>query len=183
MSLTFEGDGTISGFDAGLSGFGGLVAVKHVLKTNTQSSPVTAGGTVAVSGLSITHTLSDATNKLIISAYFGAAGTTQNRGGVGLIVLDGSTPLAVGASPGSRGPVTAGGSVSDTSPATTTIVTMPSATFVYEPGDTNSHTYSVSAYNFDTVTQTLYINRTRNDADDVFNPRTASGLIIQEVSV
>jgi hypothetical protein len=60
---------------------------------------------------------------------------------------------------------------------------MPSVTFVYEPGDTASHTYTVRAINIESSTRTLYINRYESDADVADRSRASSGFVIQEVKV
>ena len=159
---------------------GGLVAVKHALFTGTQTNSTAAGADFAVTDLSITHTLADAANKLIISAYIGAAGNTFQRAEVGLRVADGSTLIGVGDAAGSRTRVGAGGLASQTN---LNSVTMPAVTFVYEPGDTNAHTYTVRAANIDTSTQTVYINRSEGDDSASFRVRASSGLVIQEVKV
>ena len=180
MSLTFEGDGTISGFDAGLSGFGGLVAVKHAIFTGTQSASVTAGSNVAVTDLSITHALSNAGNKLIISAYFGVAVNSFGVPNVGLGVADDGTLIAIGDAAGSRVPVTVGAGANDNQ---VDYSQGKAATFVYEPGDTASHVYTVRAININAGTRTLYINRDLTDTDSANWARASSALVIQEVSV
>jgi hypothetical protein len=53
---------------AGLSAAGGLVDVKSAIFTGTQTGSVAAGGSLAITDLSITHEVADASNKLIISA-------------------------------------------------------------------------------------------------------------------
>jgi hypothetical protein len=166
---------------AGLSAAGGLVAVKSALFTGTQTASVTASSNVAVTDLTITHTLADAANKLIISAYLGAAANSEGYGNVGLGVADDATLIALGASAGSRSLVGAGGLVSSSDAVWVT--TMPSVTFVYEPGDTSSHTYTVRAINIVSATRTIYINRSENDADSQNRQRAASGFVIQEVQV
>jgi len=166
---------------AGLSAAGGLVAVKSALFTGTQTASVTAGSNVAVTNLSITHTLADADNKLIISAYLGAAATAFQTGQVGLAVADDGTLISIGDTDGSRTRVAAGGRVAGLE--TTSTVTMPSVTFVHEPGDTNAHTYTVRAINIRSDTQTLFINRSENDSDTAAVPRSSSSLIIMEVKV
>ena len=180
MSLTFEGDGTISGFDAGLSGFGGLVAVKHAIFTGTQSASVAAGANFAVTDLSITHEVADASNKLIISAFIGAAGHSQGSGQVGIAVHDGTGLIAIGNADGSRTRLTAGGNVGDYIVGLT--VTMPSVTYVHTPG-AGSKTYTVRAINVYSSTQSMYINRSEGTTDNGQFPRAVSSLVIQEVSV
>jgi hypothetical protein len=162
-------------------GGGGLVAVKSALFTGTQTASVTAGSNVAVTNLSITHTLADAANKLIISAYFGAAASSTGRGTVGLAVADDGTLIGIGDAEGDRTRVGAGGRVDDGGQAE--VVNMPSVMFVYEPGDAASHTYTVRAINIRVETQTVYINRSEDDSDSASRPRSSSGLVIQEVKV
>jgi len=165
--------------DAGLDAAGGLVDVKSALFTGTQSNSTAAGANFAVTDLSITHTLSDASNKLIISAYLGAAATTEQYGNVGLAVADDGTLFGIGDAASNRTRVGAGGQVDDQ--GTTALVTMPSVTLVYEPGDTASHTYTVRAINMSASTQTLYINRSQDDNDAATRPRASSSFVIQEV--
>jgi hypothetical protein len=166
---------------AGLDAAGGLVAVKHALFTGTQTNSTAAGANFAVDDLTITHTLADAANKLIISAYFGAAGTSFAQGLVGLAVADDGTLIGIADADGSRTRVGAGGSV--TANTSTSVVTMPSISFVYEPNDTNSHTYTVRAINIDANTRTLFINRSESDDNAAARPRATSGFVIQEVKV
>jgi len=159
---------------------GGLVAVESALKTDTFSASVAAGGNVAVTDLSITHEVSDPANKLIISAFFGNAASTNGRGAVGLAVHDGSGLINVGDSLGSRTEVSAGGITNNAS--NSFVVTMPAVTFIYTPGS-GSKTYTVRAQNISGTTQTVYINRNQNDSDTSGNQRAVSSLVIQEVAV
>ena len=167
--------------DSGLDAAGGLVAVKHALFTGTQTNSTAAGADFAVTNLSITHTLADASNKLIISAYLGVAGSNAGLGGVGLAVADDGTLIGIGNSGGNRTRVGAGGQVAANTAVW--IATMPSVTFVYEPGDTASHTYTVRALNINASTQTIYINRSAGDSNSAGTPRGSSGFVIQEVMV
>jgi len=182
MSLSLAGNGTVTGFDPVASGFGGLVAVKHALKTDTETfSSVAAGANVAVTGLSVTHAMASASNRLLITAFFGAAASSQQNGAVGIAVADGGTLIGIGDADGTRTRVSAGGAVAGAT--ATTVTTMPSITFVYEPGDTTSRTYTVRAINIRQDARTLYINRNEADAANENSPRGASALVVQEVAV
>ena len=167
----------------GLDAVGGLVAVKHALFTGTQTNSTAAGANFAVTDLSITHTLADASNKLIISAYFGAASESQGFARVGIAVADDGSLINIGDASGSRTRIGAGGLGALRGTASDNTVTFPSMTFVYEPGDTSSHTYTVRAINIYSVSQTVYINRTEQDSDNGNFQRASSGLVIQEVKV
>jgi len=166
----------------GLDAARGLVAVKHALFTGTQTNSTASGADFAVTDLSITHTLADSSNKLIISAYFGAAANSAGKGEVGIAVADDGTLIGLGDAVGSRIRVGAGGIVAS-SASETNVASMPSVTFVYEPGDTNSHTYTVRAINIRSDTRTLYINRSEDDANSANRFRASSGFVIQEVNV
>lgn len=182
MSLSLAGNGTITGFDAGASGFGGLVAVKHALKTNTQTNSTASMDSFAVTDLSITHTLADSANKLIIVVTLGMTANADNRGGVGISVLDGSTLIGGAAAAGSRTLLTvANGRLTNSGDSQTGAAV--TSTFVYEPGDTAAHTYAVHAVNTVGSTQTIYINRTESDADAATSIRSGSSLVIMEVAV
>jgi hypothetical protein len=165
----------------GLDAAGGLVAVKHALFTGTQTNSTASGANFAVDDLTITHTLADAANKLIIFAYFGAAGHSVGVAQVGIAVADTGTLIGIGDAASSRTRVGAGGAVGAAFFDET--LTMPSVTFVYEPGDTASHTYTVRAINIAEATQTVYINRSEQDSDTPQYARATSGLVIQEVKV
>ena len=168
---------------AGLDAAGGLVAVKHVLKTNTfVASSIAGGANVAVDDLSITHTVADAANRLIITAYFGVAGSSSGHGSTGIAVAQDATLIAIGGSDGNRTPVGAGGWTSAVTGVDQIVVSTPSVTFVHTPG-AGAKTYTVHAINVRSVTETLYVNRTQADTNSGDYPRAASALVIQEVKV
>ena len=166
--------------DSGALPTGSVIQVQSALKTDTFSSSVTAGDNVAVTDLSITHTMRSSSNKLIISAYFGLAGSSAQRGECGIAVAKDGTLIGVGDTAGSRTVVGAGGRVNQTD--ANTVIAMPSVQFVYAPGDTSSHTYTVRAVNISGSTRTLYVNRSESDSDGAFNSRGSSALVIQEVA-
>ena len=156
---------------AGLSAAGGLVAVKHVLKTDTFVSGSVAGGdNVAVPDLEITHEVADANNRLIITALLGQR--SSNVGATGIAVHDGTNFIAIGDAAGSRVRVSSGFSVN----------TQAIANFVHTPG-TGSKTYTVRLFNINQTSGTLFVNRLPDDADNAANARYVSSLIIQEVKV
>jgi len=167
--------------DGSVTGGGVIVAVKHALFTGTQTNSTASLANFAVTDLSITHALADASNKLIISAYFGAVAQSDQKGQAGIAVADDGTLIGLGDAAGNRARVGAGGRTSGNS--SVEVVAYPSVYFVYEPGDTSSHTYTVRAINMSGSTRTVYINRSESDADFAQNPRASSGLVIQEVKV
>ena len=164
----------------GLSAAGGLVAVKSAIFTGTETESVTAGNNFAVQDLEITHAVADPANRLIISAFLGAAGNSSGFGQVGIAVHDGTGLIAIGDADGDRTRVTAGGPTVGSS--NSRVVVMPSVTFVHTPG-AGSKTYTVRAININDSTRTLYINRSQDDFDDAGRSRAVSSLVIQEVKV
>jgi len=170
--------------DKGSLPAGSIVDVQSVLKTDTFSASVAAGANVAVTDLSITHTLKNASNKLLIMAYFGAATSSSVSSVASLAIADDGTLIGVGDAASSRTRTSAGGVTGGdtTDNLLGRRVGMPSVIFVYEPGDTVSHTYTVRAINTETSTLTLYVNRSRDDGDAAYSPRSSSGFVIQEVA-
>jgi hypothetical protein len=176
-----EDDDTVEVFDGSVyKPIGGLVEVKSALFTGTQTASVTAGSNVAVTNLSITHAVANASNKLIISAFLGVAGNSASRGATGLAIHDGTSLIAIADAASNRTRTSAGGIVSDE--PSNGVVAMPAITFVHTPG-AGSKTYTVRAVNIVADTRTLYINRSELDADSAANTRGVSSLVIQEVSV
>ena len=168
----------------GLDAAGGLVAVKHVLKTDPFTASVAAGGNVAVTGtnaLSITHEVADAANRLIITAFFGSAASSEQQANVALAVHDGTGLIGVGGADGNRVQAGSGGFALGGATSARVIQT-PNVTFIHTPG-AGSKAYTVRVLNISTSTRTLYVNRQENDNDTTFSARTVSGLIIQEVKV
>lgn len=158
---------------------GKIIDVKHALFAGTQTAALSSGSSVDITDLSITHEVSSASNKLIISAFVGAAASSRQRGQVAIAVADGSGFINTGASPGSRTDVTAGGWIAAN---TSNInVTMPSFTHVHTPG-AGSKTYTLKAIN-PAGASTVYINRAESDTDTVDRVRAVSSLMIMEVAV
>ena len=173
--------GHLTDLDTAIDAAGGLVAVKHVLKTDAfvSSGTVDAGGNVAVTGLEITHEVADPDNRLIISAFFGVGNASSNRGSLGIAIHDGAGLIAIGDAAGSRVRVSAGGM---TTPSAADHVNMPAITFVHTPG-AGEKTYTVRAVNVFFGAGTIFVNRNANDSNSATNSRGVSSLVIQEVKV
>jgi hypothetical protein len=167
--------------DDAVAAAGGLVAVKSALFTGTQTASLGGGANIAVTSLSITHTLADPANKLIIHAYIGAAGNSRELAETGLGVADDGTLIALADADGSRRRATVAGQM--LSSTNTQSVTSLAATFVYLPGDTAEHTYTVRAINATDGTRTVFINRGQTDTNNAFTNRATSAFVIQEVKV
>jgi hypothetical protein len=156
-----------------------ILQVLSVNKTDTFTASVTAGASVAITGLSITHAMASASNRLIISAFCGGLASTSGLGETGIAVHDGTDLILIGDASSSKPRVTAGGLTTGT--GSTFLTTFPSFTFVHSPGTTASQTYTLRAINTDSTTETIFVNRTEDDGA-TRNPRAASSLVIQEVA-
>jgi hypothetical protein len=161
---------------AGLSAAGGLVAVKYAIRTAPESF---SSGTTwhNIGDLSITHEVSDPSNRLIITGTVGV-GSTDASGVVesnyAIAVFDGTNRLALGDAPTGVAVTSGGkrhGNLADASHNTT-------LTIVHTPGS-GSKTYTLQARAV--TTAELFINRTRDDGSS--SPRGVSTLTIMEVKV
>ena len=159
---------------------GKILQVVSVTKTDTFSAGVTTGASVAVTDLTITHTLASASNKLLITANFGVASSSSNDCRIAIAVADGGTLLNLGDAAGSRTRVSTGG-ITHASTSTASVAS-PMTQFLYSPGDTASHTYTIHAINNESSTRTLYVNRSPLDSDNAAFTRGSSTLTIQEVA-
>ena len=160
-------------------GGGGLVAVKHALFTGTQTNSTAAGANFAITDLTITHEVADAANKLIVSGFVGVLdGEEQGFAGIAMAV-DGSV-VNVGDTASGKISTSTGGSLFGTGLGGAVLALPHSFTYVYTPG-AGSKTYTLRAFNTNSSTETVYINRGK--VDDARTGRGVSGLVIQEVKV
>ena len=165
--------------DSGLDAAGGLVAVKHALFTGTQTNSTAAGANFAITDLTITHEVADAANKLIVSGFVGVLdGEEQGFAGIAMAV-DGSV-VNVGDTASGKISTSTGGSLLGTGLGGAVLALPHSFTYVYTPG-AGSKTYTLRAFNTNSSTETVYINRGK--VDDARTGRGVSGLVIQEVKV
>jgi hypothetical protein len=151
-------------------GGGGLVAVKHVLKTNTFTASIAAQGSADVTGLSISHSLADASNKVILMSQISADAAVA-------FAADG-TLISVGdsASGRTRASTIGTGNSSHFAPG------LP-LTIVYSPSSTSSVTYTVRLVNQSSGTTTRYVNRSSGWDNNEFSVASSSSLVLMEVKV
>jgi hypothetical protein len=159
---------------------GGVVAVEYAEFTGTHSASLAANGNVQISGLSISHALSNAANSVYLLGMAGVLGHSDSLGRGGLAFEIGGTLSPIGASPGSRTPVTAGGL---TSSGIGSYVAQSLMIFAkYAPGVVSSVEYSLHAINVYELTGTVYINRTFGDVNGGGWARGVSALGLLEVA-
>jgi hypothetical protein len=154
-----------------------VLDVISVTKRDAQVNSLAGGATAAISNLTISHSLTDSSNRVVLMAQI--SGTTSGSArSAGVYLTAGGTPLNIGDVSGDNRRVSAnlaqsfGGRTVDT----TVLV------FVFSPETTDAVTYGVSLLNVDDTTQTIFVNRSVADADGR-SARAACSLTLVEVSV
>jgi hypothetical protein len=173
---------------AGLDAAGGLVAVKHVIKSDVQSSAsIATGAGVAISGLSIAHAVADEDNIVYLLAMLHMRADTGANGQVGAVLLAGATALGLGDAEGSRTQLTAfDGLFNNASGPPNGFAGMQAnvtALARHAPGTTSSVTYSVNAVNMRDGSSTVFVNRSSGNNNAAWDARPSSQLILMEVKV
>lgn len=168
-------------FVDGLS-LGKIVAVKSAVFTGTQAVSVNANSEVNITNLSITHSVSKPTNKVLLIAQVGEFANSVGcaQGGVGIAVDN--VMILRGNSDAGRARVGAGGNPSNTNEIWISIPIHLSV--LYSPNSTASKTYTVRMKQFQHSTgnsSVLYVNRSQRDYSSV-DRRAASSLILLEVA-
>ena len=171
-------------FTGSVSGAGKVLAQKSA---NFQGTQTHTGNThVQVTDLSITHTMANSSNKIVLLAHIGCSQTISGGSLSGTsafsFAVDGSRPTSlIGTAASNRPGVTARNGARgvnvDHSPGGIALMG------TYEPGDTSSHTYTVQV--FCQTGETAYINKVLGDDDDLnesYESRSNSTFMLMEVS-
>ena len=158
---------------------GKIVAVKSAVFTGTQAASVGANSNTTITDLSIAHALSSSDNKLILFGQVGIVAHAGGYGTVGVAFAAGGTLINIGDSASNRGRVSAWGKAYG---GGVFVSQSRHISLLYSPGGTSSITYTLKIINPDTVTRTLYVNRTERDSDNQYDSRGASSLILMEVA-
>jgi len=165
----------------GAIGFSNAVlAAKVAIKTDTQvAASVSSGGSVAISGLSISHALQDASNSVILILSLGAVASSSGFAGVPSSITADGSPISVGDAAGNR----ARAGMSGFFPSATNYAAMPQTIIATSaPGNTTSISYGAQLANLSGSAQTLYLNRTEIDSNINSYFRTVATLLLLEVA-
>ena len=165
----------------GLDLAGNLIDVKTAITTSTQTNSTAAGASFDITGLTITHAVADAANKVILMGHT-MAGTNGGRSSVGCAFYDGTNLLGIGDASGSRTRVGTG-KRDDASDSNNYGTAALSLHLVHTPGSTSSITYTLRAINLGSGTNTVTINRPSANDDAAYTPASASVLTLMEVKV
>jgi len=148
----------------------------HCLKvlSTTKTDTWTSSGNAAwddITGLSVTITPTATSNKILV---FGVTYTGQaTDGDVMTRIVRGSTPICIGDSSGSKTSTTTGGSIRNVYET----LAHP-YNFLDSPSTTSATTYKIQMWNG----ATGYVNRSSNDADNVWAERLASTITVMEIA-
>lgn len=149
-------------------------------KTDTQSSSVSANGSVAVSGLTISYAAANAANVIVVQAFVSTStsGTLERPDG-GFITAAGSAITNYRAPSAGNRNLAFGVDTQHT--GDTTINTI-SIVAVHLPASTTSITYGVTLLNTDNSTRTIGVNRSPSDGDTNQYTRAGSALFLWEMA-
>ena len=155
---------------------GGARIGQVVSTAKTDTFTTTSASFVDVTGLSVTITPTSATSKILVMASVSGQGASGITALQGRLMRD-STAIAIGDAAGSRqrasfGNVETGSSNSDLS----------SIMFLDSPATTASTTYKIQVLSGSSP-QTVVINRSTGDIDNVQLTRTISTITVMEVIV
>ena len=172
--LAVGGIDTAEAVTANSIGNGGIIAVKQVVKSD-QWSYNTIDTWVDIPGLSITHTLANSSNKLLLSYHINVS-SKVGAYSMAVRMLDDATVIQTG---GSDGSVTVASS-GHWSAAYAENYSVLSNTFLYAPGNTDSNAYHMEA--FTPYAEYIYVNRT-SGWNNAYNEyiATPSTLTLMEV--
>jgi hypothetical protein len=155
---------------------GGILQVVHDDKTDTQTSSLASGASIAVSGLSASITPKSSSSLILVFVQL----SLSHSGGEGASVLvrrDG-TLIGPGDSSESRTRVTSGGGVTPSGRGL-----FSTNTIVYDsPNTTSSITYTVDILNQSDASRTLYVNRPDVNDNAAYVPAGASRIVLMEVA-
>ena len=158
---------------------GGIIQVKSATKTDTQSISGT-GSSADITGLSVSITPTRSDSKILVM-YSVNAGATEGGYNGALNLFRDSTQIYLGDAEGSnRARVSNLISISNTGGGTDYNMVHLSGHHLDSPSTTSATTYKLQLKNLSS--ESLYINRSKNDQDSTYITRTASSITVMEVS-
>jgi hypothetical protein len=168
---TVNGDSLIGSGDLEVGGGKVLQVVSVNLPT-----PVTVGYSASwqdLSGMSVAITPSTTTSKIYIMCSLTSANSNHSHARI----ARGSTAVGAGIAASNRPGVFAYGN----NPGGVNSTRVDSMNFLDSPNTTSPTTYKVQLWVTNGTSNTVYINRTAGDADDVYSGRGSSTLTLMEI--
>jgi hypothetical protein len=155
----------------------GAFRVLQVVSTTKTDTFTTSSTTlVDVTGLSASITPSATTSKVLVIVHMTTALDGAATNGVYATLLRGATPISVGDASGSRAQVTTDQGVTSFSNGINNLA------FIYldSPATTSATTYKLQVRS--ETAAALYVNRSRNDANNSGVGRGTSSITVMEIS-
>lgn len=153
-----------------------IIAFKQAIKTDTFSASIVSGGNAVITGLSITHTMTKATNRIVLIGFISGSQDTEYRLSVA-VGFDGSlSSVFLGDAASTRTRLSSMNRGQDDVSLTSTTVSG-----IMSPGDISSHSYALHLVNTRALTRNLFVNRSVVDNDNVEFSRGMSNIMLLEV--
>ena len=160
---------------AGVPTGGGGSIIQTVQTVKTDAFTTTSQPFTDITGLSATITPKFSTSKILISYTL----SISSNGFPMFKLLRGSTDIFVGDAASNRVRCFFGGYVGGLHAGLTLPVT---GNFLDSPSTTSATTYKIQTGVIHTTGYTIVVNRSMSDTDFNYNPRTASSIVLMEVS-
>jgi len=154
---------------------GGILQVVSVTRTSVFSASVAQGGEATVTDFTATITPKSTTSKVLVNVSLSLSTSLAGTDGA-FSVFRGATKIALGDASGSRGRVSSSAASVGNAP------TSASTIFLDSPNTTSATDYTVAIRHDTNTTQTVYLNRSKDDNDNNFNLRGVSTITVMEVS-
>ena len=176
-ALTLTLPGTASGTIATTSTAGKILQVLQTVNSTMVSEAVADSTWEDITGMSVAITPSSSSNKVLVF-YRVAVATTSGQYNTRLRLVRGSTAIGLGDQTGSTRPraTTAGWSPANAYH----IIGSHNTMFLDSPNTTSATTYKLQWT--DSYSQTLYMNRSANDADTKYYASQSSHITVMEVA-
>ena len=155
---------------------GQILQVLSATKTDTQSTTSTSA--VDITDLSVTMTVGNSSNKLLITGFV-VLGFYSDVNRSVVINVNGSA-VGSGTAAGSRTTAHSGGNYASADDRWKTICAP--VNFLYQCTASGSHTVKLQFFNGDSSGQSLYVNRSQIDDDATYQTRYVSTLTVSEVA-
>lgn len=162
MAVTIRGSGQV------------VVQIQSVYKSDTFSTSVVSPTWADITGLSVSITPTNSSNKILIIASFQMQ-TSSATGSAFARLMRNSTAISIGDTAGSRTSASAASNFAQVYNSAGN-----SITFLDSPATTSAVTYKLQMNNGNVTT--AYLNRTGDDVDDVNRSRTPASIIVMEIA-
>jgi len=176
QAIVTDGSGNLS-----FAGTGKILQVVQTVKTDTYSEAFASNASSASCGLDLNITPSATTSKILIMAQANVSNSDTIDTTCGIILFRGGSELsgAIGDAAGSREQLS---SQSYTPSAGYKVVAIPFH-YLDSPNSTSQQTYSIRLrYNTTSSSETVYLNRTKDDDNAYYRDRSVSTITAFEVA-